>query len=173
MINSIIFILFSVLVLVNVVDAKAKVKATHPAAVITDDLPYIKCEVCERVVVELVTNVKKMRESLPKTKKLEEYRISEIFDNVCNPSNATYGMWIRKIDITKRGKYLHLDEPGGVSKCNGECLTVAKSCHDMLENEIDQDEISAMLYKSNDELEIDHLIVSTSFYFTFVLQCCF
>jgi hypothetical protein len=167
MIYSITFVLLSVFLLVHVVDAKAKAKAAaaHPAAVIVDDLPFIKCEVCERVVVELVTNVKKMRESLPKAKKLEEYRISEIFDSVCNPNNATYGMWIRKLDITKRGKYLHLVEPGGVSKCNGECLTIAKSCHDMLENEIDQDEISAMLYKSDEDLEIDHLIVRLLLFF--------
>ena len=67
------------------------------------------------------------------------------------------GHWIRRLDIvqakqkTKDGSYgttLSLKEPGGIAKCTKECYTIARSCRDMFDEELDRDELSTILYNN-------------------------
>jgi hypothetical protein len=132
-------------------------KKEEPAEVVKQDLPYIKCEVCERAVAELITAVDTIKEENKQqfkksNKPIEEVKILEIIENLCKPTNET-GSWIRTLDIqeqvTDKKKYLHLVEPGGYSKCKTECLTIAKSCENLFEKELDIDDVSAMLWKKS------------------------
>jgi len=73
-------------------------------------------------------------------------------DAICNPTSGS-GEWIKRIDITKIDKgnknfRLALVEPGGISKCGSECLTIAKSCENLLDDDIDRDELLSLLWKN-------------------------
>ncbi len=46
------------------------------------------------------------------------------------------------------GKTLSLMEPGGMSKCKGECKAISKSCSLLTSEELDPDDLSAMLFKN-------------------------
>jgi len=122
------------------------------------DLEYITCGVCERVVTQLYDLVEQKTSELPKhQKKLEEMAINEILENVCK-ADTKDGIWIRKLDITERKdskghRYLELAEPGGVSKCGRECATVQHSCYQLLEEELDSDVLSGMLWKG--KIDVD------------------
>ncbi len=81
---------------------------------------------------------------------MDEMKVLEIFDNICK-TDRQGGEWIREIDIVEgkrnNARVLELIRPGGVSKCKEECATLAKSCMDLLDEEIDRDELSSLLYK--------------------------
>ena len=95
------------------------------------------------------------------------------------------GEWIRKIDIIesdtkgKVGKTLNLVEPGGMSKCKGECKAIAKSCSSLLSEEADPDDLSAMLYKNKVKADKGEVRVAYLFYistgfdiYTYFRNCC-
>eukprot|EP01039_Chlorochromonas_danica_P005508 gene5508-6065_t len=128
---------------------KSSSKKEEDGGVITSDLPYIACEVCEHFVQAVVEEVKELRKHAIGNK-IEEYTVSEVIDSACQPTNQT-GQWIRELDIitTTQGvqSYLHLDQPGGVSKCNRECKTITKSCQDLLDHDLEVDDLSAYLWK--------------------------
>ena len=137
-------------------------KKSEPALLVKEDLPYIECEVCERVVTELVNKANQLRDDVQKTKKpLEEFRIVEFMENMCQTENVTTGEWMRKLDIIETanakygsGKYLKLMQPGGVAKCNSECATIAKSCQKLFDDEIDPDDLSSLLWKKVVSLDV-------------------
>lgn len=56
------------------------------------------------------------------------------------------------MDITEKtnekGLFLELSEPGGVSKCGEECKAITKSCNDLFNDDIDMDELTAMVWKN-------------------------
>ena len=118
--------------------------------IIKEDLPSIACEVCERAVTELFKSVQTARESRPKHK-LDELDVVELIEAVTNPTNST-GEWMRKIDIVEsqeKGKtFLSLEEPGGTVKCTNECLTIAESSRKLFQDEIDADDLSALLWRN-------------------------
>jgi hypothetical protein len=120
---------------------------------VKEDLPHISCSVCNRAATEIFQQTSELREAAP-YKKLDEIDIVELFEKICNPE-IKEGLWIRKIDIveTSSGKtsYLTLTEPGGSSKCGRECRTIAKSCHDLFEEDVDVHELSALLWKNKIE----------------------
>ena len=121
------------------------------------DLQYITCGVCERVVEQLYSLVEEKQKELPSyQKKLEEMTINQLLENVCK-AETKEGVWIRKLDITERKdakghKYLEIVEPGGTGKCGVECATVSHSCYQLLEEEIDSDVLSGMLWKGTTPL---------------------
>eukprot|EP00349_Pseudokeronopsis_sp_Brazil_P008399 CAMPEP_0202968646 /NCGR_PEP_ID=MMETSP1396-20130829/14019_1 /ASSEMBLY_ACC=CAM_ASM_000872 /TAXON_ID= /ORGANISM="Pseudokeronopsis sp., Strain Brazil" /LENGTH=254 /DNA_ID=CAMNT_0049695191 /DNA_START=44 /DNA_END=808 /DNA_ORIENTATION=- len=116
------------------------------------DLDYIKCDVCKRVSFELVQAINSARKTSPKNR-IGEFQIVDIMDNVCKPRNLTVGAWARHLDIveTKRdGKvFLDLEYHEDKQNCNRECATLAKSCDSLLESEIDADDFSAYLYRTD------------------------
>ena len=119
------------------------------------DLPGIACDVCEMVIGNLHTEVKEMRKDAPYNK-LEELEIQQVMENSCNPE-AESGEWIRHVDIAtieKNGKfYAVAQDQEDISKCEAECLTVARSCDSLFEDEMDPDDLSAILYKNKHSLE--------------------
>ena len=118
--------------------------------VLRDDLPHIGCSVCNAVVEATYNIIADRREKAP-YKKLDELKIVEVLDTVCNPQGPE-GKWIRMVDIVevKQGgrRYLELETPGGMGKCDKECMTIARSCKDLLEEDLDRDELSPLLYKN-------------------------
>jgi hypothetical protein len=57
------------------------------------------------------------RSKVFKNHKLEEIKILDIIESVCDPKHE-YGMWLKSVDVvqasTASGKYLELTEPGGI-----------------------------------------------------------
>lgn len=135
----------------NAVNCKEKKKASP----VNSDLPYIACSVCERLAKELYQQIEQLRADAP-YKKLEEIQVIETLDGVCKEDEKP-GEWIRRQDVVEHlenGKArLELAEPGGVSKCGSECATISKSCSSFLEDEIDKDDLSALLWKGKQELK--------------------
>jgi hypothetical protein len=157
-----VFILVSIFIFVSVSYGKKEDKE-GPAEVIKRDLKYIKCDVCERSFANLFEIVADYKKSQNK-KALQEHEIQEIIENICKPSNTTTGKWIRSLDIqevtSSKKKYLLLAEPGGFAKCHSECLTIAKSCEDLFESEIDVDELSSEMWKgtlTTDDAHVSHV----------------
>jgi hypothetical protein len=115
--------------------------------VVKADLPFISCDVCERTVERIFQEVSKARKDKP----IDELKITEIIESVTSSDNEA-GEWMRHIDIietTSKGKrYLSLVEPGGTAKCKNECATIAKSVQNLINEEIDVDELSALLWKN-------------------------
>lgn len=123
--------------------------APAPAVVSKEDLKYIGCEVCENMVDALKNILDDLKEKSP-TGRLGELVILDTIEQICNPQNET-GLWIKKHDIIESNNkglsYLKLVRPGGVSKCDDECATIAKSCQNMFDNEIDLDDLSVVFIK--------------------------
>ncbi len=46
-----------------------------------------------------------------------------------------------------------LSSPGGISKCQEECATIERSCTDLVNEDIDRDELSTMVWKGSLSLE--------------------
>lgn len=124
-------------------------------SVVHGDLPFIACDVCERTVEVIMSAVDKARLSVPKNK-LDELHITEIIEGVINPAIEA-GEWMRRIDIIdatiKDKTYLSLVETGGTSKCKNECTTIAKSCQTLMHEEVDIDELSALIWKNKSTLK--------------------
>ena len=161
--------IFFIAICFIVFSANAKKKEYKP---VKDELPHIACDVCRRAVSNLVDAVDDMRDHAP-YKKIDEMQIAEIIDDICNPEEEI-GYWIRKLDIVsvqKKGDtFLNMEEPGGIflniyrlilesphimcrtwigiSKCETECKTISASCVDLFEEEIDRDDLSALLWKN-------------------------
>lgn len=118
--------------------------------VVKEDLPHISCDVCETSTSELCETVQSVRSLSPKGK-LSEVDIVVLIEAICDPLSPT-GEWIRKIDIIestlKDKQLLALIEPGGKAKCGNECATLAKSCRNLFHEEIDADDLSALLWKN-------------------------
>lgn len=164
--------LFSVIVLLallSVAQSFNEEKDIDPSKVIKQDLPYIKCEVCERAIAELIPAIDEIKEEHnAKFKKtpLEEVKVLEVIENICKPTKDN-GAWIRKLDISEttnnKKKYLSIVEPGGVAKCQSECLTIAKSCEDLFENDLDMDDLSALLWKKSMTIDDAQVYFSSNF----------
>ena len=59
------------------------------------------------------------------------------------------------MDITTVGGNVGLKGQEGASKCEHECKTIKKSCIDLIDEDVDRDDVSALLWKgklSNEEM---------------------
>ncbi len=129
-------------------------KKTYP--VLTADLAGIACDVCEVSIDTLHTIIAEKRAEAP-YKKLEELVVQDTISQVCK-TDTEVGEWIRYLDITEQErntgeKQSVLINPGGVSKCQSECVTIARSCEMLYEDEIDGDDLSAILWKNKHSIE--------------------
>jgi len=116
--------------------------------VLPKDLPFIACEVCRYAVANIYDDVEDARKNAP-YKKIDELLVQDVLDGSCNPKDK-YGSWIREIDIDVNDAdplLLELKHPGGLGKCEHECKTVAQSCKDLLEDDLDRDDLSGLLWK--------------------------
>lgn len=95
-----------------------------------EDIPYIKCQVCEKLANQLHRQVQsKQAEISPK--KISEYQIIEISENVCNLKKQEAD-WILKIDIVEQGDKLELVEQDAEGQCNSKCKTIEHACQEVM-----------------------------------------
>ncbi|KAL6535004.1 hypothetical protein OROHE_013058 [Orobanche hederae] len=108
-----------------------------------EDIPYIKCQVCEKLASQLYYQVKAKQAGIsPRNAKLDlsnldlsklfrisEYQIIEITENVCNLKKQEAD-WILKIDIVEQGDKLELVEQDSEGQCNSECKTIERACQE-------------------------------------------
>lgn len=114
-----------------------------------EDIPYIKCQVCEKLASQLYHQVQaKQAEISPK--KISEYQIIEIAENVCNLKKKEAD-WILKIDIVEKGDKLELVEHDSEGQCSSECKTIERACQEVL-GYADTD-IAEYLYKKKPQLD--------------------
>ncbi|KAH9615030.1 hypothetical protein KSS87_011164, partial [Heliosperma pusillum] len=95
-----------------------------------DDLPFIKCQVCEKLASQVYSLVQK-KEAQISPKKISEYQIIEIVENVCNLKKEE-AEWILKIDIVEHADKLELVDQDVEGHCNSECKTIERACQEVL-----------------------------------------
>ncbi|KDP33741.1 hypothetical protein JCGZ_07312 [Jatropha curcas] len=128
-INHILVVLVSVLVVSNWVPVSLSAKKPDLSAR-KEDIPYIKCQVCEKVAKELYQQVEKKQAQIS-PKKISEYQIIETAENLCNLKKEEAD-WIMKIDIVEAGDKLELVEQDVEGQCNTECKTIERACQEVM-----------------------------------------
>lgn len=114
-----------------------------------EDIPYIRCQVCEKLAYQLYHHVQnKQAEISPK--KMSEYQIIEISENVCNLKKQEAD-WILKIDIVEQGDRLELIEQDSEGQCNSECKTIERACQDVMD--YSDTDVAEYLYKTKPDLD--------------------
>ncbi|KAF7813914.1 Pollen-specific protein SF21 [Senna tora] len=122
---------------------------TPVASARKEDIPYIKCQVCEKLAKQLSHQVhKKQAEIAPN--KISEYQIIEIAENVCNLKKAEAD-WILQIDIVEKEDRLELLEQDSQGHCNSECKTIERACQEVI-GYYDTD-VAEYLYKSKPDID--------------------
>ncbi|KAL8456496.1 hypothetical protein ACS0TY_034636 [Phlomoides rotata] len=123
--------------------------AKKPAGVARrEDIPFIKCQVCEKLASQLYHQVQaKQAEISPK--KISEYQIIEIAENVCNLKKKEAD-WILKIDIQEQGDRLQLVEQDSEGQCGSECKTIERACQEVLG--YSDTDVAEHIYKNKPEI---------------------
>lgn len=96
-----------------------------------EDIPYIKCQVCQKLASQLHNHVRNKQTQIS-PKKISEYEIIEIVENVCNLKKAEAD-WILLIDIVEKEDRLELLEQDSEGQCNSECKTIERACQEVIE----------------------------------------
>ena len=116
-----------------------------------DDLPAIGCDVCYKSLESVYLKIQDKRESNTR-KHVDELEINLYLDGICSLSDEL-GKWMKQIDIVENSdKTLLLAVQNGYGKVNTETKTIAKSCLDLFEEEIDREELTELLYNNNKSL---------------------
>ncbi|CAN4092562.1 unnamed protein product [Withania somnifera] len=114
-----------------------------------EDIPYIKCQVCEKLAYQLYHQVQKKQADIS-PKKISEYQIIEISENLCNLKKQEAD-WILKIDIVEQGDRLELVEQDDEGQCNSECKTIERACQDVMG--YSDTDVAEYLYKTKPDLD--------------------
>ncbi|XP_075509711.1 uncharacterized protein LOC142546091 isoform X1 [Primulina tabacum] len=114
-----------------------------------EDIPYIKCQVCEKLASQLYHQVQ-ARQAEISPKKISEYQIIEIAENVCNLKKQEAD-WILKIDIVEKKDKLELVEQDSEGQCNSECKTIERACQEVLG--YSDTDVAEYLYKNKPQLD--------------------
>eukprot|EP00268_Persea_americana_P069516 TRINITY_DN988_c0_g1_i1.p1 TRINITY_DN988_c0_g1~~TRINITY_DN988_c0_g1_i1.p1 ORF type:complete len:298 (+),score=79.75 TRINITY_DN988_c0_g1_i1:115-1008(+) len=122
-------LLFSVLVLLLSLPISQSSK--KPVAVARkEDIPFIKCQVCQKLAHQLHHQVN-AKQSQISPKKISELQIIEIAEGVCNLKKQEAD-WIFRIDIVEKGDALELVEQDTEGQCNSECKTIERACQEVM-----------------------------------------
>lgn len=125
------FALVGAYVCITLAMAAAKPPAKSvPAVARKEDIKYIKCAVCNEIAKELSRQVIKKRSDVA-PKKLSEYQIIELAENICNMKRLE-GDWILHEDIVEQGDKLVLVEQKEEGECKTECKTIEKACQEVI-----------------------------------------
>ncbi|KAF4371438.1 hypothetical protein F8388_001966 [Cannabis sativa] len=114
-----------------------------------EDIPYIKCQVCEKLAAQLHRQVQKKQAEIS-PKKISEYQIIEIAENVCNLKKAEAD-WILQIDIVEQGDKLKLVEQNTEGQCNSKCKTIERTCQEVMG--YSDTDVAEYLYKSHPKID--------------------
>ncbi|XWS26724.1 hypothetical protein CRYUN_Cryun26dG0054900 [Craigia yunnanensis] len=124
--------------------------AKKPVAVARkEDIPYIKCQVCEKLTSQLYQQVQTKQTQIS-PKKISEYQIIEIAENVCNLKKEEAD-WILKIDIVEQGDKLELIEQDAEGICNSECKTIERACQEVMG--YSDTDVAEYMYTSKPDIE--------------------
>ncbi|ONK79105.1 uncharacterized protein A4U43_C01F2990 [Asparagus officinalis] len=85
-------------------------KKPSAAAARREDIPFIRCQVCHKIAEQIYNQVEKKQAQIS-PKKVSEYQIIEIAENVCNLKKEEAD-WILQIDIVEKGDKLEDRIPG-------------------------------------------------------------
>ncbi|KAF7045756.1 hypothetical protein CFC21_054834 [Triticum aestivum] len=96
-----------------------------------EDVPYIRCQVCERIAREISAQVAAKQQALPPSKKVPEIEIIDIAENVCNLKKQEAD-WMLRIDIVEKGDRLELVDQDEEGHCNSECKTIERACQEVM-----------------------------------------
>ncbi|MQM04111.1 hypothetical protein Taro_036907 [Colocasia esculenta] len=100
------------------------------AAARKEDIPFIRCQVCEKIAHQLHHQVKK-KEAQISPKKISELQIIEIAENVCDLKKEEAD-WLLRIDIVETSDALELVEQESEGQCNSECKTLERACQEVM-----------------------------------------
>jgi len=136
------------------------------------EVKYIGCDTCMEMVEDAHAQAAVLREEAKADgQKLEEEKVYTMLESVCVPKKKE-GRWMTKLDLVdskvanvKKDKSLLSPHAKGISKeklnkdtyllikkhdsfghCEKECMTVAKSCVDMTDEQLDMDELAVKLW---------------------------
>ncbi|KAG6489038.1 hypothetical protein ZIOFF_050296 [Zingiber officinale] len=109
------------------------------AAARKDGIPFIKCQVCEKIAHQIIHRVKQKEAQIsPKEVRfvyffpqISEFQIIEIAENICNLKKDESD-WILQIDFVEKGDKLELVEQGIEGICNSECKSIEHACQEIL-----------------------------------------
>lgn len=122
---------FAILLLFSLAEISiASAKKPPAAAARREDVPFIRCQVCEKIAEQIHDQIKK-KQSQISPKKVSEYQIIEIAENVCNLKKEEAD-WILQIDIVENGDKLELVDQGTEGQCNSECKTIERACQEIM-----------------------------------------
>ncbi|KAI8565428.1 hypothetical protein RHMOL_Rhmol03G0258300 [Rhododendron molle] len=120
-----------------------------------EDIPYIKCQVCEKLAHQLYQQVQDKQAQIS-PKKISEYEIIEISENVCNLKKQEAD-WVLKIDIVEQGDKLELVEHESEGQCNSKCKTIERACQEVMD--YSDTDVAEYLYKKKPQIEsLTHLL---------------
>ncbi|XP_058068021.1 uncharacterized protein LOC131217180 isoform X2 [Magnolia sinica] len=114
-----------------------------------EDVPYIKCQVCQKLASQLYQQVNRKQAQIS-PKKISEFQIIEITENICNLKKEEAD-WILRIDIVEKGDTLELVEQDVEGQCNSECKTVERACQEVM-GYYDTD-VAEFLFKSKPQID--------------------
>ncbi|XP_018676500.2 uncharacterized protein LOC103975445 [Musa acuminata AAA Group] len=124
------FVLSFLFVLLSSVPVSLSSQKKPSSAARREDIPYIKCQVCEKVAHQIYRQVMD-KEAQVSPKKVSEFQIIEIAENICNLKKEQAD-WMLQIDIVEKGDRLQLVEQGIEGMCNSECKTIERACQEVM-----------------------------------------
>lgn len=115
------------------------IKKPKPAP-LTEDLKYIRCETCTKMVHEAVKRAAAMS---------TQSAVEDMLEKICDADadgkegRGDEGLWMSELDVSKQGQKLVLSHIGP-GNCRRECRTIAKACDQVMEK-VDADELVELL----------------------------
>ena len=134
-----------------------KVPKKPKSAPLNDDLPYIKCGVCNKMVAEVHKRVIELVDGAPSAREAKRRfeadsnqgelssKVETLLENICDAElqgkngAGTEGKWMAALDISKKGQALELVQKSQ-GYCRRECRTIAKACEDVTSRLSDHDD---------------------------------
>ena len=111
------------------------------AELLKDDMKYIRCGVCRKMVEEAYPKSQQLLEARFRYQKKHKHQVVEFdgegavqdfVEKLCNPLKSE-GEWVSKIDLVQEGDALMLATQPQFGKCGKECRTIEATCDDVLD----------------------------------------
>ncbi|XP_071742364.1 uncharacterized protein [Rutidosis leptorrhynchoides] len=141
-------LILSLILLLCVSNIQISYAAKQAGVARREDVPFIKCQVCEKLAKELYVQVQDKQHQIA-PKKILEYDVIEISENVCNLKKREAD-WMLKIDIVEKGDRLELVEQESEGQCGSECKTIERACQEVI-GDYDTD-VAEYIYKKKPQL---------------------
>ncbi|XP_002980331.2 uncharacterized protein LOC9648105 [Selaginella moellendorffii] len=93
-----------------------------------ENIKYLRCAVCEQISKQLF---EKVSEKKSIKKKLSEFEIIELAENICNVKKRE-SEWMFFLDIVREGNKLKLVEQPEEGECNTKCRTIERTCQEVI-----------------------------------------